>query len=1127
MEGGTESEGLRYHPVHADLSILVRESPIARLLYVGDVPSIDDLVRPPGGIRHTFPATMPLPTGIYTFAEEDGWAVLVAWSDWAPSAPMTAGWDASEDDPLISAYGWFQHWWATANEVPFPRFRADSLVLLSNSNEEGIVRRLRYSNGGWQYSVRVGSRTMQVAERELSVPRLIDDPYEWIQEAPADARRLAATLTRAKLSQRLNDTLYSFRATRTIFRAYQFKPVMRLLDAERPRLLIADEVGLGKTIEAGLVWTELDARQQAHRVLVVCPSALVSKWQHEMEDRFGYELTEATGPVLSDFLERLEDDRLPSRLRMVCSLERLRTWSGLERAAEIGPRFDLVIVDEAHALRNRGTRSFELAQHLTLWADAMVFLSATPLNLGNDDLYNLLEVLAPGEFTNRDDLEERLQPNRVLNRVSASLFDGAVSNARRLALLDELAGMPFGAPLTMRNEYRELRGLLVGDVLSPADVARCKRLIASMHALSTVVTRTRKVEVMEDRVVRSPELIEVDWSAEERALYEAISFWQRMQARHANIPAGFALQMPLRLASSCLPAARDRVLGSGVTAEGRLLWEENEFDDLDDFEDVDLFGDSPTRAVLDAARALGDRDTKFDQFLSSLLPIVAQGRRVLVFTFSRPVVAYLHRRLAEHVRVEVLHGGVPKVERGPLMRRFREHAFDVLVASRVASEGLDFEFCSAVVNYDLPWNPMEVEQRIGRIDRFGQPEEKVFILNFQTPGTIETDILLRVMDRIGVFHDSIGELDPILRPLLPELKSTMFDFELTDAERDLRLAEIEAAIVNGRHDLAEMETASGFLASADSAEIAGLERNLEATGRYIGVQELVMLLEDWTSVSAGASIRRSTDGRTIEVKGTAELERHLSEVRGVGERSIDEIERLARRLRDEQPIVLSVDQEDARERGLDLLSTTHPLVRASLRVRPDIQARFGAVTIRSDGDNGSPPEGRYLSLVAISSWQGVRPSTELWTTSVALGATDGTHADRVSDALLGALAAGGLQPWVGDLPIDVTPALAIAERDMTRRRDNEEARRRADNLATIDVRRTSVRQSHERKVRQVRAAIETLRVGGNSRMIALQESQIAAGERRLEEALRKLADAERCSLSLEHLAVCLVAVVNE
>jgi superfamily II DNA/RNA helicase len=107
---------------------------------------------------------------------------------------------------------------------------------------------------------------------------------------------------------------------------------------------------------------------------------------------------------------------------------------------------------------------------------------------------------------------------------------------------------------------------------------------------------------------------------------------------------------------------------------------------------------------------------------------------VLLFSFSRPTLAYLYERLSPTMRVAVMHGGIHKDERTELIARFRRGEFDVLLASRVASEGLDFEFCSAVVNYDLPWNPMEVEQRIGRIDRFGQTEDKVLILNFHTPG---------------------------------------------------------------------------------------------------------------------------------------------------------------------------------------------------------------------------------------------------------------------------------------------------------------------------------------------------------------------------------------------------------
>jgi hypothetical protein len=124
-----------------------------------------------------------------------------------PVPPMSASWDAPDDHPLIDAYGWLQSWWEEATIVPVPAFAVDDLVVLSNSHEEGHVRRSYFDAGAWQYSVRVGTRTLTTVERDLSRPVLVDDPYEWIRQPGAAGPRLAATLTRAKLSRRLNDTL--------------------------------------------------------------------------------------------------------------------------------------------------------------------------------------------------------------------------------------------------------------------------------------------------------------------------------------------------------------------------------------------------------------------------------------------------------------------------------------------------------------------------------------------------------------------------------------------------------------------------------------------------------------------------------------------------------------------------------------------------------------------------------------------------------------------------------------------------------------------------------------------------------------------------------------------------------
>ena len=645
-------------------------------------------------------------------------------------------------------------------------------------------------------------------------------------------------------------------------------------------------MGLGKTIEAGLVWTELDARSMANRVLVVCPSMLVAKWRTEMEERFGFELTDLRREQLDEMLQRIEEDRLPSRFHAICSLERLRTWAGLERLGEIGPHFDLVIVDEAHAFRNTDTRSFALGALLADWTDALIFLSATPLNLGNDDLFNLLQLLAPGDFSDRTQLMSQLEPNAVLNRVAASLVDRSVDNATRLEWLRSIDSMTFGAGVIARSEFTEMKDLLRTPTLSPRAITEIRRLVAQLHALSAVVTRTRKVEIEEHKAVRQAVTIDVHWTPEEHEFYQAFEKWQFDKARKLGLPVGFVTQMPLRLAGSCLPMARARLLDSST----------GQFDeDMDDDDNSDQADPNvPPAALVEHARQLGDIDTKFDELLPQLQAIVSQGKQVLLFTFSRATLAYLQRRLAPLMRLEVLHGGVTGDERHRIMREFREGRFDIVLASRVASEGLDFEFCSAIVNYDLPWNPMEVEQRIGRIDRFGQTEEKVLILNLATPGTIETDIVARLMDRIGIFKDSVGDLEPILQSQLPALREAMFDFRLSQEQRIRKMDEVVAAMEEQRRARDEVDSATAFLSSTDNAEIDGLEKDLLASGRYVGQPELLLLLEDWVAACPGARCVTSADGKRITMRGTRQMEQHLRGVQARGERSAAEIDRIWR-----------------------------------------------------------------------------------------------------------------------------------------------------------------------------------------------------------------------------------------
>jgi superfamily II DNA/RNA helicase len=157
---------------------------------------------------------------------------------------------------------------------------------------------------------------------------------------------------------------------------------------------------------------------------------------------------------------------------------------------------------------------------------------------------------------------------------------------------------------------------------------------------------------------------------------------------------------------------------------------------------------------------------------------------------------------------------------------------------------LDFEFCNVVVYYDLPWNPMRVEQRIGRVDRFGQTHEKIFVHYFHCPGTIETDILERLYRRIRVFEQSIGELEPILRDELDYVQRIALDPNLSDEERAEKARQHETALAEKMASIDHLSEAAGQLAGIDHLLIDGFEDD-RRRGRYIGAAEMAGYLSRW------------------------------------------------------------------------------------------------------------------------------------------------------------------------------------------------------------------------------------------------------------------------------------------
>ena len=1098
-----------YHPLTSDLEDILRNGGFDQLLVFGG--GIKDVVEHVREIRIVMQPPVQLPQGVYWFSGVEPSVVLSVTVGASPGPSVAVPVDGvPEGSPLDNALGWLEQAWEAATVVPRPLFSVGDDVIVDSIGQDGVVRPGRlYAAGRWLYNVFSGGQTARNDERSLSARPTVDDAAAWVAQVPVSPKRFAATLSRAKLLGHFTDTMFSFRATRTIFRPYQFKPVQKLLDTGTLRLLMADEVGLGKTIEAGLVWTEMEARRQADRVLVVCPSMLVEKWRREMEDRFGFFLTELDAPGLDDLLDRLESGRTPRRAAYISSIERLRMWDGLERATELGLQFDLSIVDEAHYFRNSDTKSYGLGEQLQDWSDALVMLSATPINLRNRDLFNLLSLLVPGEFEDVESLERRLAPNAVLNRLIRSLVDPRVTNAERLRWLKDFEDDPFGFVIALRPDFKVLRDVLSTENLDTAGAVMVKRICAELHGLSAQVTRTRKVDVQEEKPLREPHRIPVLFDEQEAKFYEAYYQWCAERARLSGSAINFAMQMPLRLAGSCLPEAARYVLEWGRP-------DDIEAEDFVAVPKVTRSASLPPDAHLAALAGQLDGDTKFDQLEVALADLVRQGKRVIVFTFSRRTLRYLNGRLSESFRVGALHGGIPPRKRGPIMGDFRSGAFEILLASRVASEGLDFEFCSAVVNYDLPWNPMEVEQRIGRIDRIGQVEKKIGVLNFNTPGTIETDIIERVMERIGVFEHAIGELEPILDAQWKGVESLLFDFTLDPEQKRLRTEQMIQAIEMRAKDLEFVESSAPMLISSDTADIEGLERDLLESGRYVGQAELAVLVQDWTETFGGAVAR---NGSVLEVRGNAELAGHVQTLVRTGERLASEVEETCALLRSEQIIYLSLDQEISRTTGRPLLTATHPLTRAALGTPGHRQGRF--TLLEMDPEAPGLPEGTYLSLLAVVSWNGIRPLHEVWSSSINL-ADQSDAGDCLGLAIMKDLAEASYRAAPMREHSGLAEAVDLATMNLQVRVASRRSELIQENDAFIATRRLSFDEVHERRLKQMHALRRTHEERGNLRALRLTEARIAKEQDRFKSQIAALDAARKPSLTTADLAVCVV-----
>jgi len=698
-----------------------------------------------------------------------------------------------------------------------PKYKCgDEVQCISDPSLIGTVVEIRDLHSGVQYyRVNFGPAGRPVKpEVDLRPFEPDPTPYDNLIKGNIDSyqefQRLI-TYQRIIRNQPLDNNIYAFNASRTRFFPYQFKPLLKFLASPRHRLLIADEVGLGKTIEAGLILTELRARRDVQRALIVCPANLTEKWQMELKRRFGEEFIILNAKKFLKFIDDYEQRPGDENLNGIISLESIRIQAILDRLEEVAPSFDFVAIDEAHHMRNLRPKQRKVGVLLSRRSDALLLLTATPVHLGNENLFSLLNILDDDDFPDFFTVDNRIRHNEPIVRTQICM--GSIPP--NIEVAERLIGSTEHSDWIKTNPLRkEILAALVQLKTALPDknearkiVLKIQRDVSDLNLIGHIFSRTRKRDVQANFPMRRAFPLRLKFTELEKQFYDSVTNYVRLQAeRNAANPQilSWLLNMPQRRMASSIPAMvefyRQQLLSTAAdTSEDRPFSSEDQDNQL--FPEYSFHdAEANLRQIVQNWPENGP-DTKYEKFIEILQKMKSEESsiKVMVFAFFKDTLAYLRKRLTEDGFKSVLiSGDVPPGERTKLVNDFKEKKdMEILLSSRVGSEGLDFQFCDTLFNYDLPWNPMEVEQRIGRLDRIGQESPIIRIFNFWIEGTIEERILGRLYERINIFEKSVGELEMILGKEVSFIEKDLLMKRLTQDEEE-KIIENKFSVIEQR-----------------------------------------------------------------------------------------------------------------------------------------------------------------------------------------------------------------------------------------------------------------------------------------------------------------------------------------
>lgn len=646
-------------------------------------------------------------------------------------------------------------------------------------------------------------------------------------------QRVKSALTAYQINNPGTSNLYSLNSARIDFVPYQFRPALKLIKSDTPRLLVADDVGVGKTIEAGLILKELEARSNINSALIICPRPLVAerKWETEMK-RFDESFTQLDGKELQEaLLETNRDGEWPERHNKTVipySLFNEDTIMGTQsesskRKKNIGlseldplPHFDLIIVDEAHHIRNANTWMYKGVELFCRNADAVIFLTATPLQNSDNDLYTLLNLLRPDVIIDKETFNTMSEPNRNINNLLRAVRKQEINwQEEAKHEISQVLSTTWGRNVVQHNpNFEKIYNYTEKELITREEKIELLTMIEGLHSFNNIINRTRRKDI-EEFCIRRTLTLEVPFNDVQKNLYESLIEFESiaLSQLHGSRSVRFMMCTIMRQAASCIYGLAP-FLNALVSKRLEQIQEDGELYeyDIDPNNDYGNFLNKLAEDIVSLSKELPIDDPKFEKMYEVIMQKQKEeNNKIIIFSSFRHSLRYIKHNLKKrNIRVAQVDGSVPDEERYELRKRFmldknEKNSIDVLLFTEVGCEGLDYQFCDTMINYDLPWNPMRIEQRIGRIDRRGQKSDTVKIYNLITQETIDAVIYDRCLSKIGVFEASIGDCSEILGDISEQILHIMFDSELSEEERKLKIEKMADNEVMKVHEMRKLE----------------------------------------------------------------------------------------------------------------------------------------------------------------------------------------------------------------------------------------------------------------------------------------------------------------------------------